>query len=82
MSTLENTGKVLWKHGLTNLLVNKEDLKLEKLKLPECSLDPLSLSDLLSVELLSDTTTKLNKEEASLSKKSRLLVLVPLLPVP
>ena len=63
MFTSENTGKVLWKPGLTNLLVNKEDLKLEKPKLPECSLDLLNLSDPLSVALLSDTTAKSNKEE-------------------
>jgi len=63
MFTSENTGKVSLKHGLTNLLVNKEDLKLEKPKLPECSLDLLNLLDQSFVALPSDTTAKSNKEE-------------------
>ena len=43
MSILENIGKVLLKPGSTNPHVNKEDLKLDKTKLQDNSLDPLNL---------------------------------------
>jgi hypothetical protein len=53
----------LLKHGLINLLENKEDLMLEKQKLLDYSHDPLNLLDLLSGHQQSDTIEKLNKEK-------------------
>jgi hypothetical protein len=43
MFTSESTGKVSLRPGSINLLVNKEDLMLEKLRPLDCSLDPLNL---------------------------------------
>ena len=56
MSILENIGKVLLKPGSTNPHVNKEDLKLDKTKLQDNSLDPLNLWDPSLEEPLSDIT--------------------------